>query len=187
MHDFKISNMNSYIPFNFLNQNILPKNSILILETGEKFFGYSFGYPGDRMIQTPLFMDVVNWQFSVRILTSGSSSRSTTDAVVITSVVSGCAVVVGSSAAESILYFIRNPLLFVDASEINSMIVVPSDSIVVIDSSSPKIKIYSFIPSANQRSISGINLKVYLTYIFCDTGDSRLDLNQIIMLLDIVL
>ena len=43
MHDFKISNLNSYIPFNFLNQNILPKNSILILETGEKFFGYSFG------------------------------------------------------------------------------------------------------------------------------------------------
>ena len=43
MHDFKISNLNSYIPFNFSNQNILSKNSILILETGERFFGYSFG------------------------------------------------------------------------------------------------------------------------------------------------
>ena len=43
MHDFKISNQNAYIPFNSMNQNILSKNSILILETGEKFFGYSFG------------------------------------------------------------------------------------------------------------------------------------------------
>ena len=43
MHAFKISNLNSYIPFNFLNKNILSKNSILILETGQRFFGYSFG------------------------------------------------------------------------------------------------------------------------------------------------
>ena len=43
MHDFKISNLNSYIPFSYLNQNILSKNSLLILETGEKFLGYSFG------------------------------------------------------------------------------------------------------------------------------------------------
>ncbi len=43
MNDSKNSKLNTYIPFNYLNQNILPKNSILILETGEKFFGYSFG------------------------------------------------------------------------------------------------------------------------------------------------
>ncbi len=43
MNDFKFSNLNSYIPFNFSNQNNLSKNSVLILETGEKFFGYSFG------------------------------------------------------------------------------------------------------------------------------------------------
>ena len=43
MHDLKNSNLNSYIPFNYLNQNILSKDAILILESGEMFFGYSFG------------------------------------------------------------------------------------------------------------------------------------------------
>ena len=43
MHDFKNSNLNPYIPFNYLNQNILSKDAILILESGEMFFGYSFG------------------------------------------------------------------------------------------------------------------------------------------------
>ncbi len=43
MHNFKISNLNSYIPFNTLKEDVISKNSILILETGEKFLGYSFG------------------------------------------------------------------------------------------------------------------------------------------------
>ena len=42
MHDLKNSNLNTYIPFNYLNQNILSKDAILILESGEMFFGYSF-------------------------------------------------------------------------------------------------------------------------------------------------
>ena len=43
MHNYKKSNFKPYIPFNFFKKDNVNKNAILLLESGEIFFGYSFG------------------------------------------------------------------------------------------------------------------------------------------------
>ena len=43
MHNFKKSNFKPYIPFDFFKKDNVHKDAILLLESGEVFFGYSFG------------------------------------------------------------------------------------------------------------------------------------------------